>query len=137
VLFAGAAQLAACAIPVTMHDPVTFERLCDLKVECLDLLDRLERAARLDERTAEEVHRARLGVRKLVEREAAKGGDNAETTAQIRKIQELFEDDLDEFLRGDLTGRLGAGYAAQARSQLAQAFDIAIATEALKNREGG
>src|SRR5262245_6780972 len=135
-LLASLLVLQACSIPVTMHDPVTFERLCDLKVDCLQLVDRLARISNGDAAAAAEVHRVRLGVRKLVARESAKGSDNEETTKQITKIQELFEDDLEEFFQGNVDGRLGAGYAAQSRAQLGEAFDIAISTEALKNKKG-
>jgi len=127
--------LAACAIPITFRDPVTYERLCDLKVECLDVLERADGAFRAE--TAEEVHRARLGLKKLLARELGKGESNAETAAQIQKLLELFSDQVEELARGDVAARLGPGYAAAARGQLAEAFDIAIETEALKNREGG
>jgi hypothetical protein len=133
--FASVLLLAACTIPVTTYDAVTFDRLCDLKVECLDVLERLGTSPSVDRDAAAEIHRVRLGVRKLVTREESKGSDNAETTAQMKKLQELFEDDLTEFFQGNVDGRLGTGYAAEARRELAEAFDIAIATEALKNKE--
>ena len=132
--------LAACTIPITYHDPVTYERLCDLKVECLDVVERLAAGgsgSAGDAALATTVHEARLGVRKLVAREEGKGADNADTTKQVKLLQSLFEDDLEEFRKGDVAGRLGPKYAQEARKELAEAFDIAIATEALKNKKGG
>jgi hypothetical protein len=129
--------LAACAIPITYRDQVTYDRLCDLKVECLDVVERLAGIGAVDASLATTIHEARLGVRKLVVRETGKGDDNADTTKQVQLIQSLFEDDLDEFRKGDVARRLGPKYAEEARKELADAFDVAIATEALKNKKGG
>jgi hypothetical protein len=126
--------LAACAIPLAFHDPFAYQRLCDLKIECLDVVERAERGS-WNGALAGDAHAARLGLRKLIEYELGQGAGNAETAKQVVDVYGLFADDLDEFTQGDVAGRLGPGYAAEAKRQLSEAFDIAIHTEAAKNRE--
>jgi hypothetical protein len=73
-------------------------------------------------------------LRKAYEYEKGKGEPNSDTTKQFEKIISLFEDDIKEY-RGNMPGELGEKYFNQAAIVLGQAFDIAISTENLKNKD--
>jgi hypothetical protein len=75
-----------------------------------------------------------LSLRKAVEYERGKGSPNSDTTTQFEKVSKLFSDTIQE-ARDNPPGKLGPKYFSEAAKVLGQAFDIAIRTENLKNKD--
>lgn len=124
--------IASCAVPLTYYDLTTYRNLTDLKVETTTLVQSfstIELAQ--NEARVQTVH---LALLKAYEYEKGKGADNSDTMRQFAKIMSLFDDDVKEYREGG-GENLGAAYFAEAATVLGQAFDIAIATENLKNHD--
>lgn len=124
--------LHACAVPLAYFDNTTFTRLTDLKVDAMalvqtfDVVPVLQNTSRIDS--------LRLDMLKAYEYERGKGSTNLETLEQITKIIGLFDEDVKSY-RERGPGALGPRFFQEAATVLGQAFDIAIATENLKNRD--
>lgn len=124
--------LASCAVPISYYDVTTYRNLTDLKVETttlvesFDTLDLAENEAR--------IQMIYMSLRKAHEYEKGKGQENSETMKQFKLILGMFEDDVADY-RQSAGASLGPTYFREAAVTLAQAFDIAIATESAKNHD--
>ena len=54
---------------------------------------------------------------------------------QLEKIKGMFESDIDDYRSKDAKATLGRKFFREAAIALGQAFDIAISTENLKNKD--
>jgi len=126
------AFIASCAIPISYYDVTSYRNLTDLKVETTVLVESFDTVEiEKNEARIQEVH---MNLLKAYEYEKGKGEDNSDTVKQIKKILELFEEDLTDY-RQNAQASLGLKYFREAAVTLGQAFDIAIATENSKNRD--
>lgn len=124
--------LTSCAIPISYRDAVTYKNLTDLKAEAMTLVETFDtRPVAQNEAAIENVT---LEFRKALEYEKGKGKSNNDTIEQLNKIQGLLNDDIKDY-RENGNATLGPKYFQEAAKTLGQAFDIAIATENLKNRD--
>ncbi len=69
-----------------------------------------------------------------MKKEKGKGKANNDTIKQLDKIQGLLNDDIKDY-RENGNAALGPKYFQEAAKTLGQTFDIAIATENLKNKD--
>ncbi len=126
------ALLTSCAIPISYRGAVTYKNLTDLKAEAMTLVESFDtRPVAQNEAAIENVT---LEFRKALEYEKGKGKSNNDTIEQLNKIQGLLNDDIKDY-RENGNATLGPKYFQEAAKTLGQAFDIAIATENLKNRD--
>ncbi len=75
-----------------------------------------------------------LKFRKAYEYERGKGIANNDTLKQFDEIQKLLKEDITDY-RENGNATLGPKYFQEAARVLGQAFDTAIATENLKNKD--
>jgi GH18 family chitinase len=75
-----------------------------------------------------------MNFKKAYEYEKGKGDPNSNTTKQFDKIYRLFMDDVKTYIESSQE-ELGKKYFQEAALVLGQAFDIAISTENIKNRD--
>jgi hypothetical protein len=108
-------------------DATTYKSLTDLKAETLFLYDTFASDS-LDEA---EVTAIRLKLAQVYEYEKGKGEQNKETREQVEIIQQMFGRHVSDRVKN---GRWSAVHLANQKTNLAEAFDIAIATERLKNK---
>jgi hypothetical protein len=121
----------SCAIPISYRDAVTYKNLTDLKAEAMSLVETFDtKPVAANEAAIENVT---LEFRKALEYEKGKGKSNNDTIEQLNKIQGLLNDDIKDY-RENGNATLGPKYFQEAAIVLGQAFDIAIATENLKNK---
>ncbi len=122
---------AGCSdIPLSYYDAATYAQLTGLKAEATLLVESFDRKPVADNEA--KIEAATLEFRKALEYEKGKGPSNAETTEQVEKLGRLFDGDVQEY-RENGPASLGSKYFREAAVVLGQAFDIAIATENLKN----
>lgn len=112
---------------VTYYDPVTYKNLTDLKPEILTLYDSFA----ADSLNSSQIAGLRLKLAQMYEYEYGKGRRNAETSEQIKIIQNLFEKHVDDRMKN---GKWSATHLGNQKQNLAEAFDIAIQTERIKNK---
>jgi hypothetical protein len=112
---------------LTYFDPTTYRNLTDLKPEVLSLYDTFTQ----DSVNATEIAAIRLRLAQVYEYEKGKGEKNAETIEQIDTIRVIFEDHVKDRLAG---GKWSQTKLDNNKENIAEAFDIAIQTEWLKNR---
>jgi hypothetical protein len=108
-------------------DATTYKSLTDLKAETLFLYDTFATDS-LDEA---EVTATRLKLAQVYEYEKGKGAQNKETREQVEIIQQMFGRHLGDRVKN---GKWSTVHLANQKTNLAEAFDIAIATERLKNK---
>jgi hypothetical protein len=126
------AWLTSCSIPISYRDAVTYKNLTDLKAEAMTLVETFDtRPAAQNEAAIENVT---LEFRKALEYEKGKGKSNNDTIEQLNRIQGLLNDDIKDY-RENGNAPLGPKYFQEAARVLGQAFDKAIETENLKNRD--
>jgi len=129
-MLVASALLTGCAIPITYHDAITYKNLTDLKAEAVMLVETFDtRPVAQNEAAIENVT---LELRKAQEYE--KGKSNNDTIKQLDEIQKLLNQDMADY-RENGNATLGPKYFQEAARVLGQAFDIAISTENLKNRD--
>ena len=125
--------VSACfSVPISYYDATTYKNLTALKAESVLLLEQFDIES--IEVMAEKIDGVSLRLRQAYEYERGKGDPNSDTARQFRKIVELYEEDIATY-RADGPGALGPAYFSEAAAVLGQAFDIAIATENLKNSD--
>jgi len=125
--------LAACSgIPISYYDATTYTQLTSLKAETGTLVELFDKKLAADNEPR--IEAVTLTLRKAVEYERGKGNPNSDTAAQFEKISKLFADTIQE-ARANPPGKLGPKFFAEAAKVLGQAFDIAIRTENLKNKD--
>jgi len=129
-LFALAVILCGCAgifSGISYFDPTTYKNLTDLKVEVLALYDTFTG----DSLNTSQIASIRLKLAQVYEYENGKGEKNKETREQVKIIQNIFNDHLNERLSG---AKWNQPHLGNQKQIIAQAFDIAIQTEMLKNK---
>jgi len=109
------------------YDATTFKSLTDLKAEILFLHDTFATDS-LDEA---EIMAIRLKLAQVYEYEKGKGEKNKETREQLEIIQQMFGRHIGDRVKN---GKWSAVHLANQKTNLAEAFDIAISTERLKNK---
>lgn len=125
--------LAACStIPISYYDGTTYTQLTSLKAESMMLVESFDTKPVAANQAA--IDATLLNFRKAYEYEKGKGDANSDTLRQFEAIQSLFKADVQDYLESG-PGALGRVYFTEAARVLGQAFDIAIATENLKNRD--
>ena len=125
-------HLTGCAIPITYHDAATYKNLTDLKAEVVMLVDTFDAKPFAGNEAA--IADIALKFRKAYEYEKGKGKPNSETMRQFAEIWKLLNEDIKDY-RENGNATLGPKYFREAAVVLGQAFDIAIATENLKNKD--
>ncbi len=124
--------LGCSGIPISYYYATTYTQLTALKAETTLLVESFDTKSVNDNQGA--IDKITLNLRKAYEYELGKGEPNSDTIKQLKKIQGLFEDDVKDYKEnGPLV--LGEKYFREASVVLGQAFDIAIATENLKNKD--
>jgi hypothetical protein len=123
--------LTSCSIPITYHDATTYKNLTNLKAEAMTIVETFDtKPVAANEAVIEYMT---LEFRKALEYEKGKGKSNDDTIKQLDKINGLLNDDIKDYQEnGNAT--LGSKYFHDAALVLGQAFDVAIATENLKNK---
>ncbi|OGW13986.1 MAG: hypothetical protein A3G93_07595 [Nitrospinae bacterium RIFCSPLOWO2_12_FULL_45_22] len=121
--------ISACAYVgfITYYDPITYKSLTDLKPEVMALYGTFT----TDSVDASQIAATRLKLAQIYEYEKGKGEKNRETYEQIKKIQAMFERHVSDRLT---TGRWTTTHLNNQKQNIAEAFDIAIKTERLKNK---
>ena len=125
--------LSGCSgIPISYYDATTYTQLTGLKAETTLIVESFDTKPVSD--NEDSIDKVTLSLRKAYEYEKGKGNPNSDTTKQYKKIMKLFNDDVKDY-RENGPKKLGAVYFHEASVVLGQAFDIAIATENLKNKD--
>lgn len=124
--------LSGCSVPISYYDATTYTQLTALKAETTLLVESFDTKPVSENKN--NIEQATLNLRKSYEYEFGKGAPNSDTTKQFEKIMKLFSDDIKSYQESDPKS-LGNKYFSQASVVLGQAFDIAIATENLKNKD--
>jgi hypothetical protein len=125
--------LSGCVgIPITYYDATTYTQLTSLKAETTLLIDSFDTKKVAENR--DNIEKTTLNLRKAYEYELGKGKPNSDTSKQFKIIIGLFNDDVKDY-QEDGPNALGKKYFREASVALGQAFDIAIATENLKNKD--
>lgn len=125
--------LSGCAgIPISYYDATTYTQLTSLKAETTLLIDSFD-TKKVTE-NEDNIEKTILNLRKAYEYELGKGKPNSDTTKQFKIIMDLFNEDVKDY-KEDGPDTLGKKYFSEVSVVLGQAFDIAIATENLKNKD--
>ncbi|MGH9786328.1 MAG: hypothetical protein ACRD88_19340 [Terriglobia bacterium] len=122
--------LSACASLLgfpTYYDQTTYKNLTYLKAETLFLYDTFANDS-IDEA---KVAAARLKLAQIYEYEKGKGEKNRETREQLELLQQMFERHIGDRVKG---GKWTQAHLRNQKTNLAEAFDLAIATERMKNK---
>jgi hypothetical protein len=124
----------ACAIPISYYDATTYKNLTDLKVETTTLIASFDTKA-VSENEAK-IADVAMKLDKAYEYEKGKGNANSGTMIQLEKIKGMFEKDVEDYRKPQKEkDDLGRKFFSEAARLLGQAFDIAISTENLKNKD--
>ena len=126
-------SLGACSgIPISYYDATTYTQLTSLKAETTTLVESFDAKPFTENQT--KIEATTLSLKKAYEYEKGKGNPNSDTTKQFSMVVGLFMDDVEDYKESG-PGALGPKYFQEAATVLGQAFDIAIATENLKNKD--
>ncbi|WP_455210145.1 hypothetical protein [Kaarinaea lacus] len=125
--------LTGCSgIPISYYDATTYTQLTALKAETTLLVESFDTKPVAD--NEDNIANVTLSLRKAYEYELGKGEPNSDTAKQFKLITNLFNEDVENY-RENGPGALGKQFFREASMVLGQAFDIAIATENLKNKD--
>lgn len=125
--------LSACvSIPTSYYDATTYTQLTSLKAETTTLVESFDTKPYSENQS--KIEATALNLKKAYEYEKGKGEPNSDTTKQFTIISGLFMDDVKEYTDNG-PGVLGPKFFQEASVALGQAFDIAISTENLKNKD--
>jgi len=125
--------LQGCSgIPISYYDATTYSQLTSLKAETTLLVESFDAKAVTD--NVKNIDNTTLNLRKAYEYERGKGNPNSDTAKQFKIIIALFDEDVKDYRENGPT-ELGKKYFREASRALGQAFDIAISTENLKNKD--
>jgi hypothetical protein len=125
--------VSACTgVPIRYYDATTYTQLTSLKAETSILVESFDTKPYVENEA--KIEATTLNLRKAYEYEKGKGEPNSDTTKQLSKIADLFMEDVKDY-KDSGPGTLGAKYFQEASVVLGQAFDIAISTENLKNKD--
>ncbi len=122
-----AIALGCSGLILHYYDPTTYKNLTDLKPQVAALYDSFVDEA-VDTRAVAAV---RLELAQVYEYEKGKGEKNQETIAQIEIIRKMFERHVEDRLKD---GRWSESHLQNVKENIEEAFDIAIQTEHLKNK---
>ncbi len=111
----------------TYYDPTTYKNLTDLKPEVSSLYDSFSS----DPINSSELSAIRLKLSQIYEYEKGKGPRNGETTQQIKLIQDIFERGVSDRVKN---GQWNETNLNNRKKNITDAFDTAIQTERLKNK---
>jgi len=126
-------SLFGCAgVPVSYYDATTYTQLTSLKAETTTLVESFDVKPYAENQA--KIEATALSLRKAYEYEKGKGNPNSDTALQFTKISDLFSSDVVDY-KENAPGTLGKRYFREASGVLGQAFDIAISTENLKNKD--
>ena len=126
-------SLVACAgVPISYYDATTYRNLTSLKAETTTLVESFDTVPYAENQN--KIEDTTLNFKKAYEYEKGKGEPNSDTATQFDKIYGLFVDDVNDYKENE-QGELGKKYFQEAARVLGQAFDIAISTENLKNKD--
>jgi hypothetical protein len=126
-----ALALVACSIPISYYDSTTYRTLTDLKVDATELVGSFDSVAVTDNNPA--IAGTRNRMLKALEYEKGKGKDNRDTATQLDLLLTLYDRAVADYRASGPNPRT-SDYRERA-VQLGQAFDIAISTEAAKNKD--
>jgi len=121
--------LTGC-VPISYYDSTTYSHLTSLKAETTILVESFD--TKTISENEEKIEKVTLNLQKAYEYDKGKGKDNSDTTKQFKLIIEMFNEDVSDYKKGE---KLGDKYYTEAAKALGDAFDIAIATENLKNKD--
>lgn len=130
VSFVFSVWLSACAIfqgGISYYDPTTYKSLTDLKPEVMFLYDSFHE----DSVDRDWIWSIRLRLAQIYEYERGKGQNNEPTWKQIGEIRQMFERHVIDRLD---SGPWSPTHSENRIENIAEAFDIAIETERLKNK---
>ena len=130
LLFLLTAGLAGCSLlqgSVSYFDSTTYANLTDIKPRVVYLYETFSE----DSINYAEVKAISLRLAQMYEYEKGKGARNVETTKQPGLIREMFEDDVQHRIKN---GRWSAAQRQNQSENISDAFDLAISTEWLKNK---
>lgn len=111
---------------ITYYDPTTYKNLTDLKPEVMALYETFTSDS-IDTNKIAEIY---LNFEKIYEYEKGKGEKNFETTKQIEIIKNMFKKHVDDRNKG----KWNETHMENQKQLIGEAFDIAIETERLKNK---
>jgi hypothetical protein len=120
------------SIPISYYDATTYTQLTNLKAETTSLIESFDQKPFLQNEA--KIEATTLSLRKAYEYEKGKGAPNSDTATQFDLIAKLYADIVVEY-RDLGPNRLGANYFQEAAKALGQAFDVAIKTENVKNKD--
>lgn len=132
VFFAVFTVQGCVSIPISYYDATTYTQLTSLKAEITTLVESFDTKKTADNEL--KIEKTSLDFRKAYEYEKGKGEPNNDTTKQFEKIRSLYEQDVNDY-KNTKHGELGPKYFSESAVVLGQAFDIAIATENIKNKD--
>lgn len=130
--FATTFAVACTSVPISYYDATTYAQLTGLKAETTTLVESFD--SKPVAQNEGKIETVTLSFRKAHEYEKGKGAPNSDTSTQFQKIWDLYMQTIQEY-RDNGPKALGVSYFREASVVLGQAFDIAIATENLKNRD--
>lgn len=119
-------------VPISYYDTTTYTQLTSLKAETTALIETFDMKSLAQNES--KIEETTLSLRKAYEYEKGKGSPNSDTTQQFDKVVRLYETTVNEY-KDNGPGKLGPKYFQEAARVLGQAFDIAIATENVKNKD--
>lgn len=119
--------VARCTSLVSYYDPTTYTNLTHLKPEVVFLYETFTH----DTVDTTKIREIRLRLAQVYEYEKGKGAKNQETYEQIELIQGMFERHVADRMEN---GTWSQEHMENKKTNIEEAFDIAIETEWLKNR---
>lgn len=122
-----AISLSGCpGLQLAYYDPTTFHSLTALKPRVLFLYESFTQDPLPEEKIAE----ITLKLAQIYEYEKGKGDPNRETAQQVQKILEMFG----RHVENRKQGKWSKTFMVDAKQNVSDAFDLAIRTERLKNK---
>ena len=116
-----------CTSFISYYDPTTYKNLTEVKPEVVFLYETFT----TDSVNPEKIVQVRLRLAQVYEYEKGKGLKNKETYEQIEIIQSMFERHVKDRLD---KGKWTQEHYENVKTNMEEAFDIAIQTERLKNK---
>ncbi|MBI3989504.1 MAG: hypothetical protein HY347_07790 [candidate division NC10 bacterium] len=122
------AILSGCSLlQPSYYDPTTFRNLTALKPKVAMLYETFT----YDPLNEEKIAEIRLELAQVYEYEKGKGESNRETARQVQLIREMFERHVEHRQK---QGKWSVAFMQNALQNIQEAFDTAIRTERLKNK---
>jgi len=116
-----------CITAISYYDATTYQNLTELKPEVVFLYETFKNDD-VDETHIQEV---RLHLAQVYEYEKGKGASNEDTRKQAKIIWDMFDDHVEDRVE---TGKWTDAHFENNKQNIEDAFDIAIQTERLKNK---